>query len=273
MGKKEDWEELEKWNQRKEEENKEQYGIDLSNISNEHKKIKKFSRALNFTGKIFMGGGIIILIRGLFLLLVIVSIILSNQKNSFSIDVKKDIETSHFCKVKLISKDVVKSYGLNNENGIYYFEVIKCPEIKFTAIKNGGINKYDYVGHLQKYLFDNWDNPEKEKFKTEEYTSTNGLLNYRNYIETSSFEEVMQSTECIIQFMQYAEHWNAENKVIKNPFQHKNTLFIAPLGGTFIRFKGYDILPYSESCMTEDAIRENSKRQYFEILDLIENKM
>lgn len=38
MGKKEDWEELEKWNQRKEEENKEQYGIDLLNISNEHKK-------------------------------------------------------------------------------------------------------------------------------------------------------------------------------------------------------------------------------------------
>lgn len=38
MGKKEDWEELEKWNQRKEEENKEQYGIDLSNTSNEHKK-------------------------------------------------------------------------------------------------------------------------------------------------------------------------------------------------------------------------------------------
>ncbi len=41
MGKKEDWEELEKWNQRKEEENKEQYGIDLLNISNEHKKIFK----------------------------------------------------------------------------------------------------------------------------------------------------------------------------------------------------------------------------------------
>jgi len=83
----------------------------------------------------FIGSGIIIFLIGLFLLTVLISIILSNQKNSFYIDVKKDIETSNFCKVKLISKDVVKSYGLSNENGIYYFEVKKCPEITFTAIK------------------------------------------------------------------------------------------------------------------------------------------
>ena len=273
MGKKEDWEELEKWNQRKEEENKEQYGIDLSNISNEHKKVKKFAKALNFIGKMFIGSGIIIFLIGLFLLTVLISIILSNQKNSFYIDVKKGIETSNFCKVKLISKDVVKSYGLNNENGIYYFEVKKCPEITFTAIKKGGINKYDYAGHLQKYLFVNWDNQNKAKFKTEEYINNNGLLNYKNYIESTNFDEVMQSTEDIIQFLQYAERLNDENKVIKNPFQTKDTFFIAPLGGAFIKFNGYDIVPYSNSYMTESDIIENSQMQYYEILNLIGSKM
>ncbi len=104
MGKKEDWEELEKWNQRKEEENKEQYGIDLSNISNEHKKVKKFAKALNFIGKMFIGSGIIIFLIGLFLLTVLISIILSNQKNSFYIDVKKTLKHQIFVKLNLFQK-------------------------------------------------------------------------------------------------------------------------------------------------------------------------
>lgn len=83
----------------------------------------------------------------------------------------------------------------------------------------------------------------------------------------------MQSTEDIIQFLQYAERWNDENKVIKNPFQKKDTFFIAPLGGAFIKFNGYDIVPYSNSYMTESDIIENSQMQYYEILNLIGSKM
>lgn len=244
------------------------YGIKLSDTSKEQTSVKKFVKVLNVIGKTLICGGIIVLIRGLFLVITIVSIVLANMKSSFFIDVKKDIETSHFCKIKLISKDVVKTYGYKNENGTYYFELSKCPEVKFTAIKDGGIDYYDYKENLQKYLFDNWDSTSKNNFKTEEYIEPNGLLYYRNYIESENFEEVMQATEDIIQFVEYAEQWNKKNKAINNYIQKKGEFFVAPIGMTFIKISDQIIIPYSETYMTADEIKEKAKKQYSELTNI-----
>lgn len=265
MGNKEDWKELEKWNEAREESKKIEYGMDFSDIPKRNNKVDNFVKALNIAGKGFIVGGIIVLMIVIYILITIISIVLANMKGSFYIDVKKDIETTHFCKIKLISKDVVEASGYKNENGTYYFELVKCPDVKITAIKDGGIDYYDYKENLQKYLFNNWDNSAKNKFKTEEYIMSNGLLYYRNYIEAESFEEVMQATENIIQFTEYAEQWNKENKVINNYLQKEEEFFVAPLGMTFIKMGETIISPYSEIYLTADEIRESAKRQYLEL--------
>ncbi len=269
MGNKEDWEELYKWNKEREENNRNQYKINILDTAKEENKVKKFVKALNVIIKMLIGGGSIILIRGLFILIPILTMILANMKSSFFIDVKKDIETSNFCKVRLISKDVVKTYGYKNENGTYYFELAKCPDVKFTAIKDGGTDYYDYKENLQRYLFDNWTSSEKSTFKIEEYTESNGLLYYRNYIEIENFDELMQATESIIHFMEYAEQWNKENKVINNYIQKKEEFFVAPLGMTFIKINGKMIIPYSETYMTVDEIKESAKKQYLELANIV----
>lgn len=269
MGNKEDWEEIEKWDRERKEKNKLEYKLDLSNMDKEENKVKKFAKAQNVIIKMLIGGGIIILIRGLFILIPILTMILANMKSSFFIDVKKDIETSNFCKIRLISKDVVKTYGYKNENGTYYFELAKCPDVKFTAIKDGGTDYYDYKENLQRYLFDNWTSSEKSIFKIEEYTESNGLLYYRNYIEIENSDELMQATESIIHFMEYAEQWNEENKVINNYIQKKDEFFVAPLGMTFIKINDEIISPYSETYMTVDEIKESAKRQYLELTNII----
>ena len=58
MGNKEDWEELEKWNESK----KAQYGINLTNMEKEKDKLDNWTKKLKIFGKTLKIGWIIILI-------------------------------------------------------------------------------------------------------------------------------------------------------------------------------------------------------------------
>lgn len=262
MGNKEDWEEIERWHNEKNENDKLKYMHNVLNIDEEETKVKKFVKVLSVAGKGLKVGGIIVAIVVAFILITIISMVLANMKSSFYVDVKKDIETSHFCKIKLISKDVVETYGYNNENGKYYFEIKKCPSVKFTVIKDGGKDYDDYDENLQKYLFDNWNSSEKNNFKTEEYIEINGILYYRNYIEIENYSELIQATENIIHFMEYAEKWNNEHKIINNYHQKEYEFFVAPMGMTFIKVKDEVINPYCETYITTDKIKENAIEQF-----------
>ena len=268
MGNKEDWEEIEKWDRERNEANKLKYGIDLSNMGKEEAKVKKFVKVLNNTGKGLKVLGIIILVIVVLIVCFILNIVLSNMRNSFYIDVKKDIETLKWVKIELISKDVVEVPGYKNENGTYYFRIKKKPEIEFTVTKYWGSSANDYDSNLQKYLFENWNSNNKQYFETEEYIDEDGLLHYSNYISVLELEELDQATELVLEFLKYAEEWNKENKVADYKFQKEGQFCVAPVGSTYIKLNDKVVFLYSGLYDTADKIRENVenfKRDYKEI--------
>ena len=181
------------------------------------------------------------------------------MRSSFYVDVEKEIETLKGVKIELISKDVVEAHGYKNENGTFYFKIKNLPEVQFTVIKNGGKSLNDYDSNLQKYLFNNWNSNEKEYFETEEYIDQDGLLYYSNYIRISEEKELELATERILDFLEYAEDWNKENKIIKYKYQKEGQFCVAPIGMTYIKINDKIISPYSELYITADKIRENAK--------------
>lgn len=259
MGNKEDWEEIEKCERERNERNQLKYGIDLSGMEKEEVKVKKFVKILNNTGKGIKVLGIIISVIVIFIIFTLINIVLSNMRSSFHVDVEKEIETLKGVKIELISKDVVEAHGYKNENGTFYFKIKNLPEVQFTVIKNGGKSLNDYDSNLQKYLFNNWNSNEKEYFKTEEYIDQDGLLYYSNYIRISEEKELELATELILDFLQYAEDWNKENKIIKYKYQKEGQFCVAPIGMTYIKINDKIISPYSELYITTDKIRENAK--------------
>ena len=259
MGNKEDWEEIEKWDRERNEKEQLKYGIDLSNMDKEEAKVKRFVKTLNITGKGLKVLGIIISIVVIFIIFTLINIVLSNMRSSFYVDVEKEIETLKGVKIELISKDVVEAPGYKNENGTFYFKIKNLPEVQFNVIKNGGKSLNDYDSNLQKYLFNNWNSSEKEYFETEEYIDQDGLLYYSNYFRISEEKELELATERILDFLQYAEDWNKENKIIKYKYQKEGQFCVAPIGMTYIKINDKIISPYSELYITTDKIRENAK--------------
>ena len=259
MGNKEDWEEIEKCERERNEKNKLKYGIDLSNMDKEEAKVKRVVRTLNSAGKGLKILGIITSIVVIFIIFTLINIVLSNMRSSFYVDVEKEIETLKGVKIELISKDVVEAPGYKNENGTFYFKIKNLPEVQFTVIKNGGKSLNDYDSNLQKYLFNNWNSSEKEYFETEEYIDQDGLLYYSNYIRISEEKELEQATELILDFLEYAEDWNKENKIIKYKYQKEGQFCVAPIGMIYIKINDKIISPYSELYITADKIRENAK--------------
>ena len=244
MGKKQDWAELEKWNEINESK-KVKYGIDITDMGKEKSKLDSWTHKLNVVGKTLKIGWIIVLIILIFIFITIINIAFSNMKNSFYVDVKKDIETRNFCKVKLISKDVVEAPGYKNENGTFYFEMKKIPDVKFKVIKNYGKTMDDFDANFEKYLFENWKSDEKRYFKTDEYIEENeglskGLLKYRIYIEIENDDELLNSIDYIIDYLEYAENWNKETKIINNYHRNKGEFSVSP-GNINIKIKDKDI--------------------------------
>ena len=267
MGNKEDWEELEKWNESK----KAQYGINLTNMEKEKAKLDNWTKKLKIFGKTLKIGWIIILIMLILIFITIIDIAFSNMRNSFYVDVKEDIETRNFCKVKLISKDVVEAPGYKNENGTFYFEIKKLPNVKFTAKKKYGTSMDDFAANFEKYLFENWSADEKKYFKTEEYIEeyeglSEGLLNYRIYIEIENYDELLHSIDYIIDYLEYAENWNKETKIINNYHRNKEEFSVSP-GNISIKIKDKEIYIITyPNVRTSSEIKEKAIEEFNKLL-------
>ena len=270
MGNKEDWEELERWSKNIDANNKVKYGIDLSNMDKEKRKLDNLTEKSRKFGKTIKISWIIIFIILVLNLIVVIDIAFSNMKNLFYVDVKKDIETRNFCKVKLISKDTVEALGYENENGTFYFEMKKLPDVKFKVIKNYGKTMDDFDANFEKYLFENWKSDEKKYFKTDEYIEENeglskGLLNYKIYIEIENYDEPLHSIDYIIDYLEYAENWNKETKIINNYHRNKEEFCVSP-GNINIKIKDTYITTYpnvrTSNKIKEKAIEEFEKIEY-----------
>lgn len=202
MDNKEDWEELERWNESRIESQKEKFGIEYNKYNNlntkeQRKKIDKVVKGLNITGKTLKIFAIIIFTMAIFLVIFNVSINLFNLKERTDVSVVETIENMYNVKIKLTSQDIDEK-----ENGVYKFELVENNEIKFTAIKNFGNLTEDFLNRSHKYYFDKWDSPNKEYFIVEE-NITDGMLDYDTYLVINNYEDIEKNVNIINEFVDF----------------------------------------------------------------------
>lgn len=253
MIRKEDIDEIENSMNDSNKKNLENYNILKSKKDNKNKKTK-----LNKGLKIFLITMIVlILIIIFFKLYIFISIPFSNLMNRYNANLIETIESSNHIKVKVISQNF-DEYG----NGECYLKLKKFSEIKFKAIKKWGEVINDYESQLHKYLFENWNNSKKDKFTIIEKITEDGFLEYETYIEISNIEEYEEATELIINFLEYTDKWNKDNKKVIDISWQKDGQFIYPISKIYLIKDNTVISPYYACYQTADEIRKSAKELY-----------
>lgn len=241
MSEKDDWKELEEWEQNRRANEKEKYGINIQDIK-PHKikwidKIVKFMKTVGITYVVF---ATIIFIIAFIAVGIYLYVKYMDIKSQVDIDFVDTIESMYNIKIDIISQDTD-----NRGNGSYVIKP-KNSDFIFNAIKNKGNLKEDYIAHLQKYYFDKWESETKENFKIVE-KEENTILNYETYIEIDNYEELIKAVESINEFYEYS----------------KQRLFAS--WNVYIKYNNSRIYPYtSSSNNTEDAM--NNAKQQFEYI-------
>ncbi len=263
MGNKEDWEEVEKSVKDVEAKKIEEYrGLNYAEELQKkitktiNKTVKKFSK------KILRPILIIAIIIIMFFIITIALAYFDGIISSHNINVKESIEKSQHIKIKQISADVNRK----EYSGEYYFQIKKYPQITFKAIKHFGQEKNDLKEQLTKYLFKSWENPKKNEFKVIENQKDDGLLEFKVYIEIDSYEELLEKTKLILEFLNYAEKWNNDNGRIVYLWQQKEGQYVMPLYDVCLKKDDFIFFPYTGLFQTENQIIENAKQLYNNIL-------
>lgn len=258
MENKDDWKEIEKWAEEEKRKKLDFFKMDIDNTDEIHKNTKKVNTVVKHLNRILKTVATIYIIILVFTILIAVSFLLSlvsGSKSSVSADIYT-ITQKYGTKINIVSKDVDE-----HENGKYIFELKNNKEIRFTEIKNGGSLFEDFAPNLQKYIFDSWNSSEKEKFLVEETIDERGLLSYKNYIIVNDPEKVDEATELLIDFLEYAEKWNKENKIV-NIWQQKEGQFVMPIK-VYIQIQGKNIRPYNAMFQTAEEVRGEVKKLLF----------
>ena len=263
MGKKEEWEEIEKFERKEEQKKLEEYrGVDVTKeyeeILNKPKNNVRKRIILNIAKSILKILILFLIIYVAYNFYTLFTVILSNITNVHNVDVEESIETSTNIKIDLISENIDKN-ELKEE---YYFKIEKFPQIQFKAVKNYGIEKNDLSANLHKYLFGNWDNQNKSKFQIYENRTKEGLLEYETYININTYDELQEGTNLIIEFLEYMENWNIKNgEVIKVIYKQADE-FVYPLGQIYLMEDENKISPYREWYQTKQDIINEAKEQF-----------
>ena len=240
MDNKDDWKELERWNESRTETQKEKFGIEHNSLDTkeQRKKIDKVVKCLNIIGKTLKVFAIIIFTMAIFLVILNVSINLYNLKERTNVSVVETIENMYNIKIKIISQDIDEK-----ENGIYKFELEENNEVQFTAIKNFGSLTEDFLDKSHKYYFDKWDSPNKEYFIVEENT-IDEILNYDTHLTINNYEDVEKTVNIINEFVDFC-----------------GTKFY-PSWQIYLKKENSRIYPYDHSGMSKEDAMNNAKELY-----------
>lgn len=199
MNNEKDWKRLEEWAEGKEAENMKKYKMDIKKINVERKgtKITIFSKLLETFGKTALA----IIGTAIVAICIIsfnpISLQFKNLKLSVDADIE-DISRQYGIETEIIYKDIN-----DKGNGKYIFALKDNKEIQFTATKNYGELKYDFLDNSHKYYFNNWKSPEKEKFIIEEGINNEGMLDYSTYININGYNDIESATRIICEFANY----------------------------------------------------------------------
>lgn len=203
MSNKNDWEELEKWNAQRIDNEKEKTGFYFE----EFKRNKKIDVASRFTELILKIVAFVVVIILLFILVEFLRIQFSNLRAKYTIDVVPTIQNMYGISINVISKNIDR-----NKDGTYKLQAKNNKEIIFTATKNGVSLNEDFLDRYHKYYFNKWDSSSKEKFSVKQNID-NEILEYKTYIEIDSSEEIEDAVNAIFEFEsfcneKYFRMWN-----------------------------------------------------------------
>lgn len=184
MENKDDWKELETWDDNRKRAEIRKYGIDITKEQNT-KKVEIFSKTLNKTWD-FVHKVVCILIVLIVIYLLSVYIKSFNDlANKLDIDILRLAEGRYGIEFVSESQEIDK-----NGKGIYNLRCKENRNIKFSVIKNGQEIEDDFLDKSLKYCFENWNSKYKSIFNVEEYKKENGLLSYSLYANANEFSEI-----------------------------------------------------------------------------------
>lgn len=210
MENKEDWKELEKWNEQYKQKLKEQYkGVDIMKLSEENKeskkKIKKANKVLGKVGKVIAVFYIIFIV----LLIIIGTTVYINKlkeiRNKVDIDVVKTLKETHNANF------VIKSKKLDDKgNGTLHLSTKGKIKIKFDVVKKFGNMDYNYDDESLRYFYEKWNSDSKNIFEVEEYTNDNGLKKYVVYTKADSIEKIDNAINAYMELKEFAGNYYEE---------------------------------------------------------------
>lgn len=241
MSKKDDWKELEFWDESRKETEKEKYGYIQNYSENEQqrKKVDKVVQGMKVTGKTlkFVFFIIVAIIIGIVALLLYINI--SNMNFRKNIDVIQTMETMYQIEIDTVSKNVDEE-----NNGTYYLQLKNNPEIKFIATKEKSVMKEDFLANCHKYYFEHWNSPNKKYFEIVE-EEKNGFLNYETYIEIDNYDDIEPMVKIINEFMNFS-----------------SDMYSSCAWKIYLKKDDYTIYPYQHSGMTNEEAIDNAKKEY-----------
>ena len=104
MGNKEDWEELEKWNENRIQQERKKYKIDYDKINKrkEKKKVEHVVKGLKITGNFLKAIIIIVIIIGIYKVSIISYVNFKNMRRNVDFSVIESIENMYNVKTKIV---------------------------------------------------------------------------------------------------------------------------------------------------------------------------
>ena len=233
MDKKNDWEELEQWNELREEERKNRFG-EYPEGFQKNKKIDRLAKSMDITIKV---------IRGIFFAIIALALLayilyMVDQK----VDVEGTIENLYKVKTEIVDKNLDK-----NGSGTYKLETKGKDNIRFTVIKQGTMLKDDFSDNCQKYYFDLWNSPKKELFTVNE-NYDGEILNYETYIEVNNEDEIEKGVEALSDLTEFCGN--------QDFYQTWNI---------YLCVKGKRIYPYMQSGLSREEIVNKTLEKFNEI--------
>lgn len=241
MDKKDDWKELEEWEQNRREEEKEKYGINIQDIKPTNIKwIDRLVKGLRAIGISYVIFATIVFSLAFIAVGLYLYAKYSNIKSQIDIDLEDTIESMYNIKIKIVSQDTD-----NRGNGKYTIKTKNSDiDITFNAVKDHGNLKEDYLAHFQKYYFDKWESETKENFIVKEEINDTILI-FETYIEINNYDEIIGAVESINEFYEFC------NK--KKDFASWNI---------FIKYGKIILDPYTSSSTTEEDAIKNAQDQF-----------
>lgn len=245
MKEKDDWKELEEWEQNRRANEKDKYGINIQDIKPQKIKwIDKIVKVLRSIGIVYVIIATIIFILALIAVGLYLYAKFSSIKSQLDIDLIGTIESMYNIKTDIVSQDTD-----DRGNGKYTIK-LKDSDINltFNAIKDHGNFNEDYVDNCQKYYFDKWQSKTKENFKVGERVD-GSFLSYENFIEINNYDELISAVNSINEFYEYS----------------KNNLFAG--WDVYIKYNNSRIYPYTSSSNDEEDAMNNAKQQFENIIN------